>query len=75
MQSGTNPNIGISTNPIASNDGFAVGGDGSNDGKSYEVSKSINKKEDSNNIIPVIIFMIILGIIVGYGFIRSRSES
>lgn len=75
LQSGTNPNIGISTNPIASNDGFAVGGDGSNDGKSYEVSKSINKKEDSNNIIPVIIFMIILGIIVGYGFIRSRSES
>lgn len=70
---GFNYDVGVSKNSLASNGDAESGEDGSGDEKSYEVSKTINKKQNPDYILPAIIFMVILGIIVGYGFIRNKN--
>lgn len=75
LNNGLKSNVGISTKSLTSNDGVEAGNDELSNGKSYEVSKTINKKEGSNYIIFAIIIMIILGMIAGYGFIRNKNEN
>ena len=77
---GLTPSVGVSKNTINANsdsdpDNSDEGSSDNNDGKSYEISrKGTDKQINSNNIIFAIVIILILGAIVGYGYIRSNRK-
>lgn len=65
--------VGISKNIINANSNSESSDESSGDGKTYEISKkSPNKKINSNNAIFAILAVLVLGGIVGYGYIRKN---
>lgn len=48
-------------------------GDSAANGKAYEVSQPATKSIDSNNIVYAIVGILIVGVLVGFGFMRNKK--
>lgn len=72
---GTDNNVGDSSNtPISGDNDDSNNGNKENTGKSYEISKKpVTKEVNSNTIIYAIAIVLILGIIAGYGYLKSKK--
>ena len=67
--------VGVSKNTINANNEPESSDASSSDGKTYEISKTgANKEINSNSIVFAILAILILGGIVGYGYIRKNRS-